>query len=78
MCRCSSVTIARTIADARRTRVHSAGAIGTLVAIAAYDLRRKPDAYYDAIWRRESGGGLMLTNGIHDLDCLRWHANRKG
>jgi predicted dehydrogenase len=43
-----------------------------LVAIAAYDLRRKPDAYYDATWRREPGGGPMLINGIHDLDCLRW------
>jgi predicted dehydrogenase len=47
------------------------GALGRLVAVAAVDFRRKPDAYYDATWRREPGGGPMLINGIHDIDCLR-------
>ncbi len=47
------------------------GALGALVAVAAVDLRRKPDPYYDAAWRREPGGGPMLINGIHDIDCLR-------
>ena len=47
------------------------GGIGQMVAVAAYDLRRKPDAYYKAAWRREPGGGPMLINGIHDVDCLR-------
>ncbi|MBI3707119.1 MAG: Gfo/Idh/MocA family oxidoreductase, partial [Proteobacteria bacterium] len=29
------------------------------------------DDYYDAAWRREPGGGTVLINGIHDIDCLR-------
>jgi predicted dehydrogenase len=47
------------------------GGIGRIVAVAASDLRRKPDGYYDAAWRREPGGGPLLINGIHDIDCLR-------
>jgi predicted dehydrogenase len=46
--------------------------LGRIVSVAALDLRRKPDAYYQALWRREPGGGPMLINGIHDFDCLRW------
>jgi predicted dehydrogenase len=48
------------------------GAIGRIVAVAAQDLRRKPDPYYEQTWRREPGGGPILINGIHDVDCLRW------
>ena len=49
------------------------GGIGRVVAVSATDLRRKPDAYFDAApWRREPGGGPLLINGIHDLDCLRF------
>ena len=48
------------------------GGIGDIVSVAALDLRRKPDAYYDMRWRREAGGGPLLINGIHDVDCLRW------
>mgnify|MGYP001426151240 CR=1 FL=1 len=48
------------------------GALGRMLAVTAIDLRRKPSAYYDAAWRREPGGGPLLINGIHDLDCLRW------
>ena len=47
------------------------GAIGRIVAVAAQDLRRKPDPYYEQTWRREPGGGPILINGIHDVDCLR-------
>jgi predicted dehydrogenase len=47
------------------------GALGRLVAVNAIDLRRKPDAYYAQAWRREPGGGPLLINGIHDVDCLR-------
>jgi predicted dehydrogenase len=49
----------------------SSGGLGQIVAVAAYDLRRKPDAYYAAAWRRTAGGGPLLINGIHDIDCLR-------
>lgn len=48
-----------------------AGGIGRMVAVAATDLRRKPDRYFDVGWRREAGGGPVLINGIHDIDCLR-------
>jgi predicted dehydrogenase len=34
-------------------------------------LSRKPDDYYSVTWRREPGGGTVLINGIHDVDCLR-------
>ncbi len=47
------------------------GGIGQCLAIAAYDLRRKADSYFKSAWRREPGGGPMLINGIHDVDCLR-------
>lgn len=48
------------------------GTLGDIVSVAALDLRRKPDSYYEAPWRREPGGGPMLINGIHDIDCLRF------
>lgn len=50
----------------------ASGALGSVVAVAAVDLRRKPDAYYEQAWRREPGGGPLLINGIHDIDCLRF------
>jgi predicted dehydrogenase len=34
-------------------------------------LNHKPDSYYEAAWRREPGGGTVLINGIHDIDCMR-------
>ncbi|UUZ76945.1 Gfo/Idh/MocA family oxidoreductase [Polaromonas sp. P1(28)-13] len=47
------------------------GGIGQMVAIVAFSLRRKHDAYYDAPWKREPGGGPLLINGIHEIDNLR-------
>jgi predicted dehydrogenase len=47
------------------------GALGKLVSVAAINLRRKPDGYYNVAWKREPGGGPLLINAIHDLDCLR-------
>ncbi len=48
------------------------GLLGRLTAVTALWLVRKPGAYYELAWRREPGGGPMLTNLIHDLDDLRY------
>jgi predicted dehydrogenase len=47
------------------------GEIGRLVAVAATWCLRKPEAYYEAAWRREPGGGPVMINLIHDIDSLR-------
>lgn len=47
------------------------GALGRLTTVTALFQLRKPDAYFEIPWRRESGAGMLLTNLIHDLDLLR-------
>ena len=47
------------------------GEIGRVVAVSAVWGARKPDAYWSVAWRREAGGGPILINLIHDIDCLR-------
>ena len=49
----------------------ASGALGQIVAANGTWLHRKPDDYYDVTWRRETGGGPILINAIHDIDCLR-------
>jgi predicted dehydrogenase len=51
----------------------AAGGIGQVVAVLGMWLRRKPDEYFADWWKREaaSGGGVLLINTIHDIDCLR-------
>jgi len=49
----------------------ASGALGKLVAVNATWLCRKPDDYFNVTWRREAGGGPVLINAIHDIDCLR-------
>ena len=58
------------IMQAARDFVH-AGHLGKLVAVTATWLCRKPEDYFDVAWRRETGGGPVLINAIHDIDCLR-------
>jgi len=47
------------------------GALGKLAAVNGTWLHRKPDDYFNVTWRREAGGGPILINAIHDIDCLR-------
>lgn len=48
------------------------GTLGRLVAVNAMWMAKKPHAYFDAAWRRQAGGGPLLINLIHDIDCLRF------
>jgi len=48
------------------------GELGRLVLVSAVWAVRKPDDYWDAAWRSAAGGGPVLINLIHDIDCLRY------
>lgn len=49
------------------------GGLGQVTAVNGMWLRRKPDAYYQDQWKLDAarGGGVLLINAIHDIDCLR-------
>jgi predicted dehydrogenase len=47
------------------------GAVGKVVAATSVWLAHKPVGYHDFAWRREPGGGPVLINAIHEIDCLR-------
>src|SRR5947209_13130789 len=49
----------------------ASGGLGRIVAANGTWLHRKPDDYFNVTWRREAGGGPILINAIHDIDCLR-------
>lgn len=48
------------------------GTLGRLVALNGMWMTDKPESYFDASWRRLPGGGPLLINLIHDIDCLRF------
>lgn len=48
------------------------GTLGPLVTASGLWLMDKPDGYFAADWRRAPGGGPILINLIHDIDCLRY------
>ena len=48
------------------------GDLGEIVAVNGLCLVRKHDSYFEAEWRRRPGGGPLLINAIHDIDCLRF------
>ncbi|TFE36491.1 Gfo/Idh/MocA family oxidoreductase [Paraburkholderia dipogonis] len=48
------------------------GCIGEPITVNGLYTFFKPDAYFEARWRRESGGGPVLINLIHEIDMLRF------
>ena len=55
----------------RAAEIVREGGVGRVVAATAVYLSYKPKGYHDAEWRRLPGGGPVLLNAIHDIDCLR-------
>lgn len=55
----------------KAAEVIASGGIGRVVAANGLWLSHKPKDYFDVAWRREAGGGPVLINAIHDIDCLR-------
>lgn len=48
------------------------GELGPLVAVSGLWWMHKDERYFEADWRRLPGGGPLLINLIHDVDCLRF------
>ena len=55
----------------KAAEIVAGGGIGRVVAANALWLSHKPKPYFDVAWRTEPGGGPVLINAIHDIDCLR-------
>jgi predicted dehydrogenase len=57
----------------RRAReIVQSGRLGQIVTASVMATFLKPDAYFDAAWRRQKGGGPILINLIHEIDMLRF------
>lgn len=48
------------------------GNLGSITAVNVLWTTLKPRSYFDASWRRETGGGPVMINLIHDIDNLRY------
>ncbi len=55
----------------KAAEIIAGGGIGRVVAVNGLWLSHKPRPYFDVAWRKEPGGGPVLINAIHDIDCLR-------
>ena len=55
----------------RAATIIEEGALGRVVAATSVWLVHKPKGYHDLAWRRQPGGGPVLINAIHEIDCLR-------
>ena len=53
-------------------KILDAGRLGKVTVVNVLWALLKPGPYFDAAWRRESGGGPVLINLIHDIDNLRY------
>lgn len=57
---------------AKARQLVGSGELGRLVAVNGMWITDKPASYFDVEWRRQAGGGPLLINLIHDIDCLRF------
>ena len=48
------------------------GGLGKIVTVNLMGTWRKDDAYFEATWRRQRGGGPIFINFIHDIDAARY------
>ncbi len=48
------------------------GQLGKLIGVTALFALLKPTDYFNVEWRKQTGGGPILTNLIHDIDNLRF------
>ncbi|MBV6760246.1 Gfo/Idh/MocA family protein [Rhodococcus opacus] len=48
------------------------GELGDLVSVTGLWMTRKPDDYFSTAWRVGPGGGPVMINLIHEIDCLRF------
>lgn len=55
----------------RAAELIAEGAVGRPVTATSVWLLHKPKGYHDLSWRRAPGGGPVLINAIHEIDCLR-------
>lgn len=53
-------------------KIVSSGRLGKVVAINGLWTLHKPQDYFDAEWRRDKTGGVVLINLIHEVDLLQY------
>ena len=58
--------------NSRDRSILQEGRLGRVVTANVMCTVLKPDAYFDAAWRRQPGGGPVLINLIHEIDMLRF------
>lgn len=56
----------------RAREIVQQGELGSLVAVSGQWGLRKHEGYYESEWRKRRAAGPVLTNLIHDMDCLRF------